>query len=188
MGVFASGLARLWGHFQSPPDSPLGVRRQLHSSFFNAPTDNAPAKSYVFGDGVDGKALLEFFQNGGADFSAQGSVSAGGFFSASAANIVRGQPRVSKTTFKHSLGKAKMLSKLGGAIKLILNRNNLRDNGRALKLPVVSFPVVRSVRRFHYSGPVYNFESESNVLLSNGIVNHNCGCLTIYRIRMRRDG
>jgi hypothetical protein len=44
--------------------------------------------------------------------------------------------------------------------------------------PMVSLTRVSAVRRFHYQGPVYNFESETNVLVSDGIVNHNCRCFS----------
>jgi hypothetical protein len=42
----------------------------------------------------------------------------------------------------------------------------------------VSFEVRKctSVKSFHYDGPVFNFESDTNLLLSSGIVNHNCRC------------
>ncbi len=40
------------------------------------------------------------------------------------------------------------------------------------------FTVVRvdCVHRRHYDGPVYNFESETGLLVVSGIVNHNCRC------------
>jgi hypothetical protein len=56
------------------------------------------------------------------------------------------------------------------------------DNGGSFFSPMVSLLPVKSVRRFHYDGPVFNFESESNILLSNGIVNHNCRCWEQIRI------
>ena len=42
------------------------------------------------------------------------------------------------------------------------------------------FSVVRSFRRFHYSGPVFNFESNNGLLLSDGIITHNCRCTLGY--------
>jgi hypothetical protein len=37
-----------------------------------------------------------------------------------------------------------------------------------------------AVETFHYDGPVYNFESDTGLLVSNGIVNHNCRCAVGY--------
>lgn len=35
---------------------------------------------------------------------------------------------------------------------------------------------VTEVRRFHYSGPVYNFETANGLILAENIVTHNCRC------------
>ena len=70
--------------------------------------------------------------------------------------------------------------------------NDLHDDG--VKRPSLFGPVVRliavvNVRRVHYRGPVYNFQSTSNILLAQGIVTHNCHCTTFYRLRKgRNDG
>lgn len=40
-------------------------------------------------------------------------------------------------------------------------------------------PVI-SIRRFHYSGPVFNFESRNGLLLNDGIISHNCRCTLGY--------
>jgi hypothetical protein len=39
-----------------------------------------------------------------------------------------------------------------------------------------------AVETFHYDGPVYNFESDTGLLVGNGIVNHNCRCAVGYII------
>lgn len=48
--------------------------------------------------------------------------------------------------------------------------------------PVIKALPVLGVRVFHYSGPVYNFESETNILQANGIINHNCRCYENIRV------
>ncbi len=40
-------------------------------------------------------------------------------------------------------------------------------------------PII-SIRRFHYSGPVFNFESRNGLLLNDGIITHNCRCTLGY--------
>lgn len=39
---------------------------------------------------------------------------------------------------------------------------------------------VRAVRRFHYFGPVLNFESKNGLLISDSIITHNCRCTLGY--------
>ena len=60
--------------------------------------------------------------------------------------------------------------------------------GRALAGPVISAGRVLYVRSIHYSGPVYNFESSSNVLVADGIINHNCRCTVTFEIKRGGDG
>lgn len=42
--------------------------------------------------------------------------------------------------------------------------------------------IVKSVRIFHYEGPVYNFESDTGLLIADGIVNHNCRCAVAHTV------
>lgn len=60
--------------------------------------------------------------------------------------------------------------------------------GRALVKPVVRTIAVTGVKVSHYEGPVFNFESDTGILLSNGIVNHNCRCYEDVRIDYIGDG
>ena len=43
--------------------------------------------------------------------------------------------------------------------------------------PAFDVAVARSVRTFVYDGPVYSFESESQLIIAHGIVTHNCRCV-----------
>jgi hypothetical protein len=61
---------------------------------------------------------------------------------------------------------------------VIANSNCLPSNSnRAFELLECT-----SIETFHYDGPVYNFESDTGLLISNGIVNHNCRCALGYII------
>lgn len=51
---------------------------------------------------------------------------------------------------------------------------------RASRSPMITLVRVGKIRRFHYKGPVYNFESETSVLVASGVVNHNCRCYDEY--------
>ena len=44
-----------------------------------------------------------------------------------------------------------------------------------------SFDVVQPIlcTTFHFDGPVYSFETDSNLILANGVVTHNCRCVAI---------
>lgn len=42
---------------------------------------------------------------------------------------------------------------------------------------------VSAVVRFHYDGPVYNFETDNSLIGANGIITHNCRCSAIYKVR-----
>lgn len=41
---------------------------------------------------------------------------------------------------------------------------------------------VTHIRRFHYSGPVYNFESTNGLLISDNIITHNCRCTVAFLV------
>lgn len=79
--------------------------------------------------------------------------------------------------FAHKFGQAEAL------VKGLLNGVKVRLAGFR---PMVNSQVATAVRRFHYEGPVYNFESETNVLISGGIVNHNCRCMAQYMTDRRK--
>ncbi len=46
-------------------------------------------------------------------------------------------------------------------------------------LPFFKMRRPNAVSSRHYDGPVYSFESESGILISNGIITHNCRCVSI---------
>lgn len=56
-----------------------------------------------------------------------------------------------------------------GVISLSDDRPSFRDGS-------FEFRKCTAVKSFHYVGPVFNFESDTNLLVCNGIVNHNCRC------------
>lgn len=38
------------------------------------------------------------------------------------------------------------------------------------------------VKTLHYDGPVYNFETDTGLIVSSGIVNHNCRCVVAHQV------
>ena len=54
--------------------------------------------------------------------------------------------------------------------------------GGAGKIEGLNFVDVVSVEISHYDGLVYNFETESGLVLANGIITHNCRCRLIAEI------
>lgn len=75
-------------------------------------------------------------------------------------------------------------NKVGNAFrsfKSIFNHGEKRLSNSSLTLRVAS---EFSIRRFHYSGPVYNFESKTGILVTDNVVNHNCRCTVFYTPRI----
>jgi len=50
------------------------------------------------------------------------------------------------------------------------------DNSPALSRGSFEFVECSGVESVHYEGPVYNFETDTGLIISRGIVNHNCRC------------
>jgi len=69
---------------------------------------------------------------------------------------------------------------LHGAATCFHSRSDRAQKRGALVAPMVSRRSITHVSRSYYSGYVYNFTSSSGVLVSDGIVNHNCRCAAIY--------
>lgn len=45
-----------------------------------------------------------------------------------------------------------------------------------------NFVEIDAVDFYHYDGPVYNFETESGLIVSGNTISHNCRCKAVYRI------
>jgi len=96
----------------------------------------------------------------------------------------QGQAHISQARLDNvawNSGVARYVGKTVASVKRFLNGTMMLLAGDG---PVVKALLVDSVRFFHYDGPVYNFESETNILIAGGIVNHNCRCAVIARIRL----
>ena len=75
-----------------------------------------------------------------------------------------------------------------------INRVSLSDEARNLSVDTEaysspsfgggSFEFVEcsGVETFHYDGPVYNFETDTGLIISQGIVNHNCRCSVAHEV------
>lgn len=111
-----------------------------------------------------------------------------GAFGWPARAVGRDNTEVGKARANDRLSQAGFSANLRNALSGLSRFGHSGQKRRALFGPTVDLSAVRGVRRFHYEGPVYNFESTSNVLVANGIVNHNCRCVAVYRVRLKRDG
>ena len=81
----------------------------------------------------------------------------------------------------HSPAEVDFLGDAVNCIALVKERDNIISDAIPNNFPSYmrrAFQIreVASVKSFHYSGPVYNFESNNGLLCSDGIVNHNCRC------------
>lgn len=79
-------------------------------------------------------------------------------------------------------GKASGSHYVGEARRALAGKTDGRKVLGAGVAPAITAVQVKRVRRFHYSGSVFNFESSTNVLVANGIVNHNCRCWESIRV------
>jgi hypothetical protein len=48
--------------------------------------------------------------------------------------------------------------------------------------PFAEFIRVTDVGRSHYDGPVYNFETESGLVIASTIISHNCRCWVEHQV------
>jgi hypothetical protein len=58
----------------------------------------------------------------------------------------------------------------------------LSDDSPSFRGLSFEFRKCTGVKSFHYEGPVYNFESDTGVLIADGIVNHNCRCVVTFTV------
>jgi hypothetical protein len=94
------------------------------------------------------------------------------------------EPRKSeflKNCINHSSGNIQSLSDAVDCMPFVKKLCDDRVVANSNNAPTSSgwtFQTVKctAVETFHYDGPVYNFESDTGLLVSNGIVNHNCRC------------
>lgn len=69
-------------------------------------------------------------------------------------------------------------SDFGHGVSIFQQLSDLRVKGLSTFRPVN----VLSREVIGHDGPIYNFETDNNILISNDIVNHNCRCVAIARI------
>jgi hypothetical protein len=107
------------------------------------------------------------------------------YFASNSFALVSGDvdSKVHKTGTHNGISKAKNFGGSGNAFVNLKSFLNFGKKGNTLPRPMISRVVVDDVRRVHYEGPVYNFNSDTGILLSEGIVNHNCRCFERIRVR-----
>jgi len=87
-------------------------------------------------------------------------------------------PQIIKATVDHGSGYANGSS--DGVHGMTVGDHGL-DAGKE-RTPLFLPVRLSMIRRSHHDGPVYNFESETSVLVSGNLVNHNCRCTMRLRI------
>lgn len=73
------------------------------------------------------------------------------------------------------------------AVPFVKHRLNVALDAGSYNPPAISGrafkPVkVASIKSFHYTGPVYNCETDSGLIISDGIANHNCRCAVAHTV------
>lgn len=86
--------------------------------------------------------------------------------------------KVKKAVFNKFVTPAYMFSYFSSGLSKIIKPFNFFKVGRSFFRPVG----VSKISRFHYDGPVYNFETNNGIIIANNIVTHNCRCAVITRI------
>lgn len=104
------------------------------------------------------------------------------------ANIGALDAEVAQACVNHGARNIHLLGNAVGAVTVAEHAQNVRFNASANDAPTFSWgsfePVeVVSVKSRHYFGPVYNCETDSGLIISDGIVNHNCRCAVIHGVK-----
>jgi hypothetical protein len=181
--------AGLWRRFCSAAAIAFGVVGALYAKLLEASVDGRSAGPERISDWKNCKAIIVEALNvaiNGLPKSKRLQAGSLGFAGASAA-VWGCDAQVVQAGADNGNGEAKLSGYLGHALRRCGKSGNVGIMGGALVAPSVAETTVVGVRRFHYDGLVYNFESTSNVLVAEGIVNHNCGCIAVYRVKLERD-
>ena len=92
------------------------------------------------------------------------------------------QSQIGKAPIDHGPGDIEIAGDPQNGISCFVKPLDVSEvhGSNALPMSGNAFGVVRcsGVKRFHYTGPVYNFETDSGLIVAQGIVNHNCRCAT----------
>ena len=184
MGRLSAGLAKIWGKQSGAAAVPFAQSGLLNTHISQALPNGGATNSNCLSNGEDGLAEVIFpancFKVGSAAALPAPKQRRSEQFAVSAVGGLNPQILEAGTNYWNS--------QPSGALQAYDTRFSLKRflNGFMMFLagngPVIRPAVARNIRRFHYDGPVYNFTSETNVLVANGIVNHNCRCMMSYRL------
>jgi len=89
------------------------------------------------------------------------------------------QSEINNTIFDHLLSNTKFFTNCGHRFTRFVKLFNSRKKQSTFFKPVR----VASISKFHYDGPVYNFETNNGLIIAHNIVTHNCRCAVFTRIR-----
>lgn len=89
------------------------------------------------------------------------------------------QAKVAQAAFYENRSAPNGFSHVGNAGPIVKQISNVDMLGDPL---IVSVKLVSLDKMFH-NGPVYNFETDNGLIVANGIINHNCRCIVVRRIR-----
>lgn len=93
-----------------------------------------------------------------------------------------------KACIDHGSRHADCIGDSVGAISCVEHPLNFGSNAISDNSPTNMWrafqPVeITAIKRFHYRGPVYNCETDTGLIVSDGIVNHNCRCAVVRHVR-----
>jgi hypothetical protein len=111
----------------------------------------------------------------------------GGLSAVSLADIGPFYAEVVEAAIDHA---ARNIEGLGNSISTIssvkhaphFGKQTSADNSPSGVLRAFQPVKVTAIKRFHYDGPVYNCETDTGLIVSDGIVNHNCRCAVVHRV------
>lgn len=160
---------------------PVRDRGAFYTKVAKATVNCATTATNFFSNAKDWVASLvkslDLWQQGGAAFSGNIARAAAPKFHGSA-EIHDAQ--ILKAGTGSGLANSKLVSNGQYCAKARPSRLDGGQERAASNGPMITLARVDAIRRFHYDGHVYNFESGTNVLVADGIVSHNCRCFENY--------
>lgn len=95
--------------------------------------------------------------------------------------------KVIEATVNHAARNIEGLGNSIGAISSIkhalhFGKQALTDDAPSGVLRSFKPVKVTAIKRFHYDGPVYNCETDTGLIVSDGVVNHNCRCAVVHHV------
>ena len=141
---------------------------QVH--FFKAQSNGGAGDAQIFRHLQNGIALVEALFDG--------RIQRPPHFQIEGVEVVWLKPHVIERRHDRFLPDANLFSDLSDGISSFIELSNARVQGK----PTFEMRRVQRVRSFAHDGLVYSFQTNTGIIISNGIVTHNCRCVAIPQI------